>query len=259
MTGRLLLIAALGICAACGDGERTDTVPAAPGGVSLGVPRIAPDTYRVAAAAGTTLQVVVRLRGEPPADTTVQARAFSPACGASFVDSSVVLGENRRVTGALVWLEGIPGGPADTSARRVTLTIDACRLLPRMSILPRGGTLQVMTRDSVVDSIVIASVSGTRDTLPFSQAGQLVPVTDRARTAGVLSVFSTRLPWMRAVVAVAPTPFWRVTDSTGVVTFTDVPVGTAVTVRAWHPALRAARQRISVTASSPAVTLDLTR
>jgi hypothetical protein len=243
----------------CGGSDETESIPATAAGAALGVPRLRAVTYEVGAATGVSVATRVLVNGETVADSIADAVARVPECTTSVVDTTIVRTVDGGVPGAFVWLEGIARGPRDTMPRRVTLMVDNCQLQPRTAILPVGGTLMLWSRDSLPDTLIVASVHGWRDTIPFSHPGQVVPIAGRATEQGMLSVQSVRRPWLRAIVAVTPTPYWRITDSTGAAVFTDVPIGAEVVARAWHPGVRGARTPLTVRAGAAITTLKLTR
>jgi hypothetical protein len=212
-------------------------------------------------AVATTLRVQVMFAGTPPADTTVQARSSDPACGETFVDTAVVR-NGPAVVGALVWVER-PTTVYNTlsgSEYRPTVTLETCRLQPRLQIAAPGSTLQLVTHDARVESLVVVPSSQTVpiDTVSFNTDGQLVPLRHRADSAGVLGIYATRLPWARAFVAIAPTGVAATTDFQGATTFSVDRAATKVVVRAWHPSLGVVTGTIDLTKAGATPTLTLT-
>lgn len=227
-----------------GDLEEARAVPVAqsPTARAMRLPRMRPSASRTATPADrpVTIRVRVVFSGALPADTTVQARMFDPACGESFVDTAVVHNGNA-VSDAVTWLEG-PATALITdgrSERRPTVQLDLCRLRPHLQLAAPGSTVMLVMRDSLQESLVVVPSSPLVpvDTVQFIMDGQLVPAQHRADSAGMLAVYAARLPWARSFIAVAPPASSALTDADGRAQFTVDGRGGTVTVRAWHPSL----------------------
>ena len=257
---------------ACSAGESAADVEAAaraapmtqsPAARSLRLPvmRLVPAVRADAGAAVATVRVRVMFEGQLPADTTVQARSVDPACRETFVDTSVVRNGNA-IVGALVWIDGA-GAVYSTVAggeHRPIVTLEQCRLQPRMQLAAQGSTIQLVMRDARVERLVIVppSIATPIDTIAFNTDGQLVPIRHRTDSTGVLGIYATRLPWARAFVAIAPTGAVAVTDADGVVSFTVDGSAKKLTVRAWHPSLGVVAGTLNPSALGAETTLTLT-
>jgi len=75
-------------------------------------------------------------------------------------------------------------------------------------------------------------------TIRFSDAGQVVPTSDVAASAGIVMVRDDLHPWVRGYLAIAPHPFVAVTEPDGLFRFIAVPAG-RYTLVVWHEALGA--------------------
>ena len=267
-----LLLPIAMLLAACSAGERAADAEAAaravpmtqsPAARSLRLPvmRLAPVMRADAGAAVATVRVRVMFEGRLPPDTTVQARSVDPACGETFVDTSVVRNGNA-IVGALVWMDG--AGTVFTTVadgeHRPIVTLEQCRLRPRMQLAAQGSTIQLVMRDARVERLVIVppSIATPIDTIAFNTDGQLVPIRHRTDSTGVLGIYATRLPWARAFVAIAPTGVAAVTDADGVASFAVDRSAKKLTVRAWHPSLGVVTGTLSPSTSGAETTLTLT-
>ena len=205
-------------------------------------------TPLAAGVTGTTIRVRVAFEGTLPADTTVQALRVDKECGTNFVDTQVER-HGTSVVGALVWVEA-PSTVIDAlpiSEHRPTVTLENCRLQPRVQIAAPGSTLQLVVHDTRVESLVVVPVpqSSRPDTVPFNTDGQLVPLQHRADSVGVVAIYATRLPWARAFVAAAPSGVSGISDAEGRVSFVFDRSATKATIRAWHPTLGDASARVN--------------
>ncbi len=202
--------------------------------------RVATVTPLSAGVSGSTIRVRVAFEGTLPADTTVQALRVDRECGRNFVDTQVDR-NGTSVVGALVWVEA-PTTVIDalpSSEHRPTVTLENCRLQPRVQIAAPGSTLQLVVHDTRVESLVVVPVpqSAHPDTVTFNTDGQLVPLQHRADSNGVIAIYATRLPWARAFVVAAPSGTSGISDANGQVSFVFDRRVTKATIRVWHPTL----------------------
>jgi hypothetical protein len=273
MIARLPLAAAtMLMCAACSDlqfdntGVEARAMPAAQSaaGRALRLPRMRPAESRRAAADDrmVTVRVRVLMQGVELRDTAVQARSFNPDCQTTFVDTAVVRHGNA-VIDAVVWVEGPTRTlitPGLVVPQRPSVRMQECRLSPRLQVAAPGSTLMMVMGDSLVESLVVvpSSVSAPADTITFLMNGQLVPVRQRADSSGVVGVYSLRLPWARAFVAIAPPASVALSDSGGHAHFTLDGRGTTTIVRAWHPSLGIVSAKVSLRPNQPVQDVTLT-
>ena len=260
------------LLAACGGGNSGGDVEAEPRAVpivqsaaarALRLPRMKPahSAPLVATAPGATIRVLVTFAGTPPADTTVQARTIDSACSESFVDTAVVH-NGSAVVGALVWVEGDASVFSSTGEgeHRPTVVLEHCRLLPRVQLATPGSTVQLVMHDARVERLVVvpASISTPIDTIAFNTDGQLVPLRNRADSSGVLGIYSTRLSWARAFIAIAPAGVSAISDANGAASFSVDRRATKVTVRAWHPSLGIVAGSVNPSSAGAEPTITLT-
>jgi hypothetical protein len=182
----------------------------------------------------------VVFEGTLPTDTTVQALRVDTECGRNFIDTQVER-NGASVVGALVWVDA-PATVIDAvpvSEHRPTVTLENCRLSPRLQLAAPGSTLQLVAHDTRVESLVVVPVPHTAraDTVPFNTDGQLVPLQHRADSVGVVAIYATRLPWARAFVVTAPSGTAGLSDGDGRVGFVVDRRATQARIRVWHPML----------------------
>ncbi|MBL0170160.1 MAG: hypothetical protein IPP90_05405 [Gemmatimonadaceae bacterium] len=149
---------------------------------------------------------------------------------------------------AVVWLVGVTTGPPLNASRRAALTLDRCRLEPRVQRMALGGTLQVTSRDAMSSRLRFVDVGDAttiRAQVMLTDAGQVVPTGEVAATAGLVEVRDDKHPWVRAFIAVAPHPFVAITSSNGTFRFDSVPEGT-YTLVVWQEQLGVRTQVLQV-------------
>jgi hypothetical protein len=219
----------------------------------IGVPT---EPYRpIAVTNGVRLSGTVLFTGTRPADSTAIPARDQNVCGASVTVPTLVL-RDSSLADVVVWLDDIRAGRALPASRRFELVSGKCVFTPRVQAIVAGGALNVRNDDRVIyRSHAIDSRTGETVTdLPFTDAGQVIPL-DRQLTAPVLlEVKSTSHPWMRAWVATFDHPYFAVTGDNGVFSIDDIPPG-SYTLKAWHPALGVTSHPLTVGAAGAAVTV----
>jgi hypothetical protein len=212
--------------------------------------------YRVDAVPGPSGAISGEVSSDSalPVDTTVTPSGDASAC-APFVD--VTFAETRGVkanTGgpignAVVWLTGVTHGPRDAAPRRLGVSLDGCRLDPRVQRAPLGATIIASSYDRFSTSLhfTIVGDSTARDMVSFTDPGQVVPTSRALAKPGLVEIRDARHPWIRGFVAVAPHPFVAVTTANGAFAFDGVPPGDYQLV-AWHERLGARVSPVTVTA-----------
>jgi hypothetical protein len=197
---------------------------------------------------GGRVQGTVQFDGDLPPDSLLQpthdTSICKPVVHAPFVGSKHGLGD------AIVWLAGVTTGPADTSSRRVPLTLTNCQLQPRVQRAAVGATLLVGSRDAMnvrlrflssdhtpgVDTTGATAAVEPRALVPLADAGAVVPITSVLAEPGLVEVRDDHHPWVRGWIAVAPHPYVAVSNANGEFTFDRVPAGAYVLVT-WHERL----------------------
>jgi hypothetical protein len=201
----------------------------------IGVPS---EPYRPAAVVnGVRLGGTVLFTGTRPDDSTVTPGRDPNVCGATIHVPTLTM-QDSSLADVVVWLDDIRTGRPLPVAKRFELVSQKCGFTPHVQAIVTGGALNVRNEDPVIyRTHAIDSRTGeTVIDLPFTDAGQVIPL-DRQLTAPVLlEVKSASHPWMRAWIAAFDHPYFAVTGKDGSFTIDDVPQGT-YTLKAWHPAL----------------------
>jgi hypothetical protein len=255
---RALLIVA--VLAACGDAESDgrriaevtvttddDRVGGTRGdAASLGRAAGGADGRSYTVRAATSPGVVIgKVGGGVPRDTSITPTHDLGVCR-PFTES-LVRSRNGGVGNAVVWLLGVSEGPRDDAPRRVRLTLDGCRLEPRVQRIAQGGTVMISGRDAMMSRLQFVALGErtSRATVRLSDVGQMVPTAAPTETPGLVQVYDDLHPWVRAYLVVGPHPFVAVTDTDGAFRFDGVPPG-RYTMIVWHERLGVKRQGVKV-------------
>jgi len=189
--------------------------------------------------------ILGEVRGGAPFDTSVVPTRDSTVCRP--YTETLVPSRDGGVGQAIAWLVGVPAGPRDNAPRRMHLTLDGCRLSPRVQRVAAGATVLVHGNDAMMSRLQLVPLGerASRSTILLTDAGQVVPSDEATREPALLEVRDDLHPWVRAFIAVAPHPFVAVTDADGDFRFDGVPPG-RYTLVVWHERLGTQRKTVKV-------------
>jgi hypothetical protein len=192
--------------------------------------------------------IIGQLTGGSPRDTSITPTHDLGVCRP--FSQSIVPSSNGGVGNGVVWLVGVGSGPRDDAPRRVKLTLDGCRLEPRVQRIALGSTIMVNGRDAMMSRLQFTAVGepSSRTTVLLSDAGQIVPTSDVSAAPALVHVTDDLHPWVQAWLVVAPHPFVAVTGADGAFRFDNVPPG-RYTLMVWHERLGTRQAAVRVDAA----------
>lgn len=189
---------------------------------------------------GSAVRGVVRWDADYPDPFRFEVNTDAMFCGQGrHIDRQLVNidAKTKGIEGAVVYLKDIHAGAPLTSVGlglRGAVHFDACVLTPRVSIMPVGTPLELVTHDEAVHSPEVLLPEGL-----FTE--QLVGVGMRRRVymreEGLYRVRCHRHCWECAAVFVVEHPYYAVTGPTGEFELPMVPPG-AYTLEMWHPTIQ---------------------
>jgi plastocyanin len=213
----------------------------------------------IAALCGTaragTIKGSVRYSGAAVEQKKIAVTIDQYLCGKEKTAGNLLLSPNNGIHNAVISLQGVPAGAKwPPSPAPVKMDQIKCDFIPRVVIVPAGGTVEFLNSDRLMHNVR----SGGKENPPFNRA------QPHARTIAigfkhpeVLRVDCDLHSWMRGWVVVAPHPFYALTDAQGRFKLDNLPPG-QYTVRVWHERLGEASRPITVPPTGPApLTIEL--
>ncbi len=218
---------------------------AALGMASLGATRLA----HAGAIAGTVV-----FTGEVDEHRKVPITIDQYICGKEKDAEDIVLGPHRGVRSAVVWLSNPPPGARwENPPAKVEMDQKGCVFVPRVVIVPTGGTVEFLNSDRLLHNL--HSTSNTNPSFNRTQPkGRTIPIV--FTKADIVRVGCDLHSWMRGWVVVADHPYYAITDDAGAFSIPNVPAG-KYTLQLWHETLGTRSREVVVGGQDAKVTIDL--
>ena len=175
-------------------------------------------------------------------------------CGKEKTSENLVVGPQRGVKNAVVWLKTPPPGAAWPSAPvKAEMDQKECLFVPRVVLVPAGGTVEFLNSDRLLHNL--HSASKENPTFNRTQPrGRAIPIA--FAKPEIIRVTCDLHSWMQAWVVVADHPFYAVTGSGGEFELRDVPPGT-YTLQIWQETLGITSREVTVAAEEGRVNVEL--
>jgi plastocyanin len=195
------------------------------------------------------IQGRVTLAGAAPPAKKVDVTIDQYLCGNEKDANDLIVSARREIANAVVWLENPPPGAAwPANAGKVTMDQKGCLFVPRVVIVPAGGTVDFLNSDRLLHNIHATpklNVSFNR-TQPKDRT---IPVT--FAKPEIVRIDCDLHSWMTAWVVVAAHPHYAVTRGDGQFTFDGLPAG-AYRLQVWHERLGTVAAEVKVPESGSA-------
>jgi plastocyanin len=172
--------------------------------------------------------------GTAPAPRKIPVTIDQYMCGDEKNAENLLLSPQKEIRNAVVWLEDPPPGAVATAqAEKVEIDQRGCTFIPRVVVVPAGGTVDFLNSDRLLHNIHATpklNVSFNR-TQPKSRT---IPVT--FAKPEIVRINCDLHSWMTAWVVVAEHSFYAVTGADGQFVFDNLPPG-QYRLQVWHEQL----------------------
>lgn len=213
---------------------------AACGAVALALCALLPGAGPARAA---SIRGVVLNAGPAPAAKQIPINIDQYVCGKSRESDELVVGTNRGIRWAVVSIQNPPAGARwEPPAKPAQMDQQQCVYVPRVVIVPVGGTVDFLNSDRLLHNL--HSVSTENPTFNRTQPkGRTVPVV--FKKPEIVRIDCDLHTWMRAWVVVAEHPFYSVTGAGGEFVLDNVPPG-KYTLKVWQELLGTVTRDVTV-------------
>ena len=184
----------------------------------------------VAVTDGGTIKGKVVYQGAVPTKKIIPSKD-QETCGQMREEPVIVVGPDKGVQDAVVYLKGVPKGKALTKpAKKPEIVNHKCNFEPHVQAFP-VGTVVVVNSDPVMHNTHAFQGKATVFNVALPVKGQRVekPLTK----PGMTRIECDTHGWMLAWVYAADNPYYAVTAKDGTFSIADVPPG-SYTLVAWQ-------------------------
>jgi len=204
---------------------------------------------------GGSIKGKVVFVGAVPPSKKVDITIDQYVCGTAKDSGDLLLSPKKEVGNAVVWLENPPANaPSAALAEKVEMDQNGCVFIPRVVVVPAGGTVDFLNSDRLLHNIHATpklNVSFNR-TQPKSRT---IPITfDKPE---IVRINCDLHSWMIGWVVVADHPFYAITGADGQFAFDNLPPG-QYKLQVWHERLGTVPASVTVGDQQPArLTIEL--
>lgn len=201
-----------------------------------------------AVSGGGSISGEVKYAGTPPAPKKLEVTKDTDVCGKDKVSQELVVGGNKGIKNAVVFIAGISKGKK-LEAKEAVLDQKGCEYHPHVEIVAAGAPLKILNSDGILHNI--HTHSKVNSPVNKAQPKFKKEMTETIAKAEIIPVKCDVHGWMSAVLVVADNPYYVVTDDNGAFKLTDVPAGT-YQLKIWHETLGEQTKQVTVTAGGDA-------
>jgi len=197
----------------------------------------------VGAVSAASIRGSVLNAGPAPERKPVPINIDQYVCGKSRESEDLIVGPNRGIRWAVVSLQAAPpGARPEPPSKPVQMDQQQCVYVPRVVVVPVGGTVEFLNSDRLLHNLHSASTENP--TFNRTQPkGRTIPVV--FKKPEIVRIDCDLHTWMRAWVVVAEHPFYAVTGPNGEFALDNVPPGKH-TLKVWQEALGTVNREVTV-------------
>jgi plastocyanin len=192
---------------------------------------------------GETIKGNVRYAGAAVESKKLPVTIDQYVCGKEKDAEELVVSLTNGIRNAVVSLQNLPPGAKwDSNLPPITMDQRQCAFVPRVVIVPVGGTVEFLNSDRLLHNVKSAG----KENPPFNRAqphGR--SISFQFKKPEILRVDCDLHSWMRGWVVVAEHPFYAVTNEQGEFILDHVPPG-KYNLQVWQESLGTVKQELVV-------------
>jgi len=194
-------------------------------------------------ASAASIRGVVLNAGPAPEHKPIPINIDQYVCGKSRESDELIVGPNRGIRWAVVWLQTAPAGThLEPPSKPVQMDQQQCVYVPRVVVVPVGGTVEFLNSDRLLHNLHSASTENP--TFNRTQPkGRTIPMA--FKKPEIVRIDCDLHTWMRGWVVVAEHPFYAVTGANGEFVLDNVPPG-KYTLKIWQETLGTVTREVTV-------------
>ena len=203
-----------------------------------------------------TIEGTVRYTGPDLERKKLKVTSNQYVCGTEKDSQDLEVSANRGIRNAVVSLQS-PPSDSKWNAYAPPPQIDQheCVFIPRIAVVPVGGTLEFLNSDRLLHNIRSRNIRLNRKFNRTQPRGRTIPITFDKKE--IVQVGCDLHPWMRSWVVVAEHPFYAITGDQGDFTLGNVPAG-QYTLQVWQETLGTVNVEVTVREEgATAVTIEM--
>jgi plastocyanin len=203
---------------------------------------------------GGSISGKVVLAGAVPPPKKLDVTIDQYVCGNVKEAEDLLLSPQREIRNAVVWLDNPPAGAAAAALPTpVEMDQNKCVFVPRLVIVPAGGTVNFLNSDRLLHNIhttpkVNPAINRTQPkdrTIPFTfEKPEIVRINCDLHS------------WMVAWVVVAVHPYYAITGPSGSFSFDNLPPG-QYKLQVWQERLGTSTASVTVGSQPAQVTVEM--
>jgi plastocyanin len=189
-----------------------------------------------------TIKGTIRLAGGAVEVKKLKVTVDQGVCGTIKDAEDLVVSADMGIRNVVVSLLTPPPKAQWSAAPPVQTDQKQCVFVPRVIVVPAGGTVEFLNSDRLLHNLHSAST----DNPTFNRTqpkGRTIPIA--FRKPETIRIDCDLHPWMRAWVVVAEHPFYAVTNDRGEFALESVPPGT-YTLQVWHESLGVVKKDVAM-------------
>lgn len=192
----------------------------------------------------------VVLVGAAPAPRKINVTIDQYVCGTEKDAADLLLSPRKEIGNAVVWLENPPADAAwPTRADKVEMDQKACVYVPRIVLVPVGGTVDFLNSDRLLHNIH----ARPKENVSFNRTqpkNRTISVT--FAKPEIIKITCDLHAWMEAWVVVEAHPFYAITGADGQFEFDNLPPGN-YRLKIWQERLGVTSAQVTVGDQQPAL------